>query len=136
SEIAIDAVLDVSPFLVTDERNRLPVEAAQTRHDRVIVGANTVAVQLHPIVEQPCHVVERVRTVVVTCELDGLPDVLISRLLRDPRELSLELLELRRDAGTTEQAHVAQTRQAFAQSQLVVSRHSSRRAARAAQRTA
>src|SRR5438552_2673908 len=76
------------------------------------------------------------RRAISLCELDGLPDVLVSRLLRDPRELSLELLELRRDAGTTEQAHVAQTRQAFAQSQLVVSRHSSRRAARAAQRTA
>src|SRR5919201_806069 len=48
-EVAIDAVLDVAPLLMTDERDRSSVEAPETRHDRVIVGAYAIAVELHPV---------------------------------------------------------------------------------------
>jgi hypothetical protein len=55
-----------------------------------------VAVQLEPVVQQPLDVVERVRPVGMSRELDGEPDLLVARLRDDPVELLLQSLELAR----------------------------------------
>src|SRR5207253_940728 len=111
------------------------VEAPDTGDDRVVVRAPAIAVHLEPVLEQPLHVVERVRPVRMACELDGAPDVLVGRLLGKAFELALELLDLRRQPRAAEKVDAAQAREALAQAQLVVSRHSSRTAAGAVQRS-
>jgi len=63
----------------------------------VIVRAAAVAVQLDPIVEEPVDVVERVRTFLVSRQLDGAPDLLVRRRGLDAFELALQLLELARN---------------------------------------
>ena len=50
--------------------------------------------QLEPVVEHPLDVVERVRPVVVTRELDLAPDLLVGGLLADSLDLPLQPLEL------------------------------------------
>jgi hypothetical protein len=51
-------------------------------------------VQLDPVVEQTFDVVERVRTILMTRELDGAPDLLVGRRGLDAVELPLQLFEL------------------------------------------
>src|ERR687885_1951593 len=103
AEVAVDPVLEVAALLLAHERDRSAVEAADPGDDRAVVGARTVAVELDPVHEQPLDVVERVRPVLVTRELDGAPDVLVARLLREPLELALELLELTREPRAAEE---------------------------------
>ena len=101
--------------MLADDGDRAAVELAEAGHDRVVVGAAAVAVELGPVVQKPLDVVERVRPVLMPGELDRPPDVLVGRLLGEPRELSLELVELRRQAGAAEQAHAAQPGQPLAE---------------------
>src|SRR5262249_41908639 len=114
------------------ERDRTAVEASDSRDDRMIVRAAAVAVQLEPVVEEPFDVIERVGPVLVSRQLDGVPDVLVSRLVGDPLELPLQLLDLCGDTRTAGEVDAAQAREALPQPELLISRHSSRTAAAAA----
>src|SRR5262249_28819562 len=126
AEVAVDAVLDVAPLLLADERDRATVEASDPGDDRVVVRATAVAVELEPVVDEPLDVVERVRPVLVPRELDAMPDVLVGRLLSDALELTLQLLDLCRHACAAEEVDAAQAREALSQPELLISRHSSR----------
>ena len=114
AEVAVGALLDVSPLLIADERNRATVETSKADDERVIVGAATVPVQLDPVVEEPLDVVQRVRAVLMARELDRTPDLLVGRCGLDSLELALQLLELPGDARASEQVEIAQTRQTLA----------------------
>src|SRR4029077_9441264 len=111
------------------------LETTEADDERVIVSAAAVAVQLDPVVEQAVDVVEGVWTVLVPRKLDGAPDLLIRRRRLDALELALQLLELARDTRATEEVQAARTRQPLAQPQLVVSRHSGKKAAGVVRRT-
>ena len=83
---------------MADEDDRLVVELPEARHERGIVRSTTVSVKLEEVVEDSLHVVERVRPVGMTRELDRLPDLLGRRirlelveLILQPRELTGEL---------------------------------------------
>src|SRR6476661_5270703 len=136
AEVALAAFLDVAALLVTHERDRASLEPAEADHQRVVVGAAAITVQFDPVVQEAADVVQRVWTVLVPRELDGAPDLLVGRRRLDALELTLQLLELARDARAAKQVEVAQARQPLSQPQLVVSRHSRKRAAGVARRTA
>ncbi len=123
SEVARRALLDVATLLVSDQGDRAPVEAPEPGHDRRVVGASAVAVQLHPVLKQPLHVVERVRTVLVARKLDLRPDLLVGRLGAEVLELALQALELAGELGPPEQAHAAQLAEPLAQPELVLTGH-------------
>ena len=101
-EAALGALLDVAALLLAHERNRPAVELAQSGDHRTVVGAAAGPVQLEPVVEQALDVVEGVRPLLVPRQLDGLPDLLVGRLLAHPVQLALETVELSRELGTTE----------------------------------
>src|SRR5205085_11016813 len=105
-------------LLVPDERDRPPVEAAETRHDRGVVRPAAVAVQLDEVVQEALHVVERVRPVGVPRELDGAPDLLVGRLGLQPLELLLQALELGRETGATEERQAPQPPEPPAETEL------------------
>ena len=119
----MDAVLEVAPLLVPDQDDGAPSEAADAGHDRRIVGPAAVAVQLDPVLDQALDVVERVRPVLVACELDLLPDLVPGRLGGDALELFLEPRELAREPGAAQQAHAAQLAQPVADTQLGFTGH-------------
>ena len=58
------------PFWCPTSDDRAAVELPEPGHDRVVVRAAAVAVQLEEVVEDPLDVVERVRPVLVARELD------------------------------------------------------------------
>ena len=58
------------------------------------------------------------RALLVARELDGLPDLLVRRLLAHPVQLRLELVELARKPCAAEQGHVAEPTESLAQAQL------------------
>src|SRR5262245_16541147 len=82
-----------------DRPVRKPGKAGDHRR---VLSPRAVAVQLDEVVEDPLDVVQRVRTVRVTRELDVLPDLLVARL-RDPLQLLLEARQLARDARAAEE---------------------------------
>ena len=86
--------MDVAPLLLAHEDDRAAVELAEAGDHRTVVAERPVAVQLEPVVEHPLDVVERVRPVVVTRELDLAPDLLVGGLLADSLDLPLQPLEL------------------------------------------
>src|SRR6185369_4299148 len=94
AEVPMRALADVAPLLVPDQGNGLAVETADAAHERRVVRKRTVAVELDEIVEDPLDVVEGVRPVLVAGELDGAPDLVRARLLRDPVDLVLETGQL------------------------------------------
>jgi hypothetical protein len=53
-------------------------------------------VQFDEVLEQPVDVIERVRALRVSRQLDRAPDLLVRRLRLDALELLLELLEVAR----------------------------------------
>ena len=124
AEVPRRAFLEVASLLVSDQGDGPTLEAAEPDDDGRIVGASAVSVQLDPVLEQALHVVQRVRTILVPGELYGPPDLLVRRRCLDALELTLQLLELARKARTAEQVETTQARQALAQPQLLVTRHS------------
>ena len=69
------ALLEVTALLVADERDRLAAERADAGHDGRIVALRPVAVELDEVVTDALEIVERVRPVLVTRELYGMPGV-------------------------------------------------------------
>jgi hypothetical protein len=120
---------------VADERDRSPVEAAETADDCGVVGASAVTVELDPVLEQALDVVQRVRTVVVPRELDRAPDLVLGRLGAHAIELLLQALELARELRTAEEADRLQPRQTLPETELCVTCHC-RRVEGGARRTA
>src|SRR6185503_7937182 len=118
--LAVEPLLDVAALLMADERDRSAVDLAETGDERPVVRAAAVAVQLHPVVDEALHVVERVRPLGVTRELDRPPDRLVGRVLLKALELFLEALRLTVDARTAKQRQPRQPRQALAQVHLLV----------------
>src|SRR4029079_14733011 len=115
AEVAVRALLDVAPLLVPEERNGSTVEPPDTDHERRIVGAAAVAVQLDPVLEQPLDIVQRVGPVLMARQLDGARELLVGRRGLDALELALQLLELARQPCAAEQVEAAQARQPFAE---------------------
>src|SRR4029453_13335005 len=73
--------------------------------------------------EDPLHVVERVRPVLVTRELDRAPDGLRARLLLETLELVLQAVELTAQLRSPEELHGAELTKALAQPDLCLARH-------------
>ena len=73
TEIAVRALLGVPALLLTDERHRLVVIATDAAHNGRIVAKRPVSAQLLEVSTQPRDVVERVRPILVACELDRVP---------------------------------------------------------------
>ena len=99
-EVAARALLQVAPLLVTDQHDRAAVELADSGHDRVVVHPAAVAVELEEVLQDPLDVVERVRPLLMTGELDPLPDLLVRGVVLQPLELALQALELRGEPGS------------------------------------
>ena len=93
-EVPLRALLDVAALLVADEHDGPPAELPEPGHERGVVGATAVAVELEEVVEDPLDVVERVRPVEMTRELDRLPDLLGGRIRPQLVELILQPREL------------------------------------------
>ena len=87
-----------------DERHGPAVELPEPGHDRAVVETAPVAVQLDPVLEDLVDVVERVRAIGMSRQLDERPDLLLGGVLpRDGVELLAQPLFLSRDAGAVEQ---------------------------------
>src|SRR5205807_1234425 len=112
------------------------VETSEPDDERCVVRTAAVTVQLDPVLEQPLDVVERVRAVLMSRQLDRAPDLLVGGSRLDPIELPLQLLQLPREAAATKQVEVAQARQPLAQVELVISCHRAPRRAAVAGRDA
>jgi hypothetical protein len=69
----MEVCLRVATFLVADNNNRSTADASQSANDRRIISESPVAMQFDKIVEGLCDVVERVRTIRMTGNLDTLP---------------------------------------------------------------
>src|SRR5262249_46461336 len=110
AELPVDALLDLAALLVANERDRPAREPPDTGDDRPVVRPTAVAVQLDPVGEHALDVVERVRPVGVTSELDVFPDLLLGRgrLVAQRAKLSLQPLLL---AGDLRPAQERQARQ-------------------------
>ena len=119
---------------MADQRNRPAVEAAEPGDERLVVGPAAVAVQLDEVLEHPLDVVEGVRPVGVTGELDRPPDLFVARLGDDPVELPLQALELSGKPGAAQERQAAEPAQPLAQLDLGLTRHC-RRGARGARRS-
>src|SRR5579884_44170 len=120
AELAVEALLDVAPLLVADERDGAAVEAAQPRDERAVVGAAPVAVQLDPVVEDARDVVERVRPVGMAGELDRPPDPLVRRVLLQPLQLLLEARRLGVEPCAAQPREARERRQPLPQVDLVL----------------
>jgi hypothetical protein len=122
---------DVTSFLVPDQRDRPPFEAREPGDDGRIVPQRAVAVQLDEVVANAFDVVERVRAVLMTGELDRAPYLVLRRLRRDALDLALQASHLVGHAHAAQKRQLAKLRQPLTQSQLfdlwtrVVSRHGS-----------
>src|SRR6185503_19609172 len=99
AEVSPRPFVDVSSLLLADDRDRLAAEAAQSGDERRILGASPVTVQLHEVLKETLDVVEGVRTLGMTRQVDGPPDLLVCRLGLDPLELSLQAIELAGEPG-------------------------------------
>ena len=104
----VHALLDVAALLLADDDHGPVAEAAEAGHDRGVVGAAAIAVELDPVLDQPLDVIERVGALVVAGELDRRPDLVVRRLGLHALELALELLELALEARAAEELQVPQ----------------------------
>src|SRR5262249_5387004 len=120
AELAVEPLLHVAALLVPDDRDRAPGELAEPCHERAGVGAAAVAVQLDPVLDEALHVVERVRAIRVTGELDRAPDRLVARVGLEPRQLALEPLALAHDADPAQERQPREAAQPLAQPDLLV----------------
>ena len=123
AEVSPRPFVDVASLLLADDRDRLAAEAAQAGHERRILGAGPVTVQLHEVLEETLDVVEGVRTLGMARQVDGPPDLLVRRLGLDPVELFLQALELAGEPGAAEERQAAQPAQPLAQVSLGFIRH-------------
>ncbi len=103
AEVPRRPLLDVTPLLVPDQRDRAALELADPGHERVIVHPPAIAVQLEEVLEDPLDVVEGVRALLVAGELDPLPDLLVRGVVLEPLELALQTLELGREPRPAQQ---------------------------------
>ena len=78
AEVASSALVNVPTLLVADQDDALPPEATETADERRVVTEMPIAVKLDEIIEEPLHVVERVRPLLVTCEFDSTPDLVFA----------------------------------------------------------
>ena len=108
------ALADVTPLLVAHQGNGLAVEAADAGHDRSVVRERAIAVQLDEVVEDSLDVVQRVRPVLMAGKLDGAPDLVRARLLRDPVDLVLETGQLPGNADPAQKREVPEPGKALA----------------------
>src|ERR1700716_709163 len=60
AEVAPRALVDVAPLLLADDRDRLPLEAAEAGHESGILGPGAITVELDEVLEEALDVVERV----------------------------------------------------------------------------
>src|SRR5207247_3409384 len=118
-EVAVRPFLDVPALLISDDGDGPMIEAADPDHHCGVIAATAITVELHPVVEQTLDVVERVRPVLMTGELDGPPDLLVGGSLLRPLELALQLLQLPGELGAAQEIEAAKARQARPQPQLV-----------------
>ena len=118
-EVPVRALADVPPLLVSNEHDRAPVEAGKARDDRRIVGERAVSVQLDEVVADPLHVVERVGTILMACELDRVPDLVLTRLGGNAFELALQPGHLARDADAAQERKLAELGQPLLELQLL-----------------
>ena len=107
AEVARRPLLDVAALLVPDQRHRPALQPAEPGHESGVVRPSAIAVELEEVLEDPLDVVERVRTVLVARQLDGAPDLGIGGLGLDPVELSLQPLELAREACAAKEIEAA-----------------------------
>ena len=84
----------------------LPLKRASPVTSAGSSARRTVAVELDEVVEQPLDVVERVRALRVTGELDEAPG-LLGRLSLDPVELLLEPVEVAAQPRTAQERQTA-----------------------------
>ena len=96
-----------------------PSKRPMPADERRVVRERAVAVQLDEVVEDPLDVVERVRPVLVARELDGVPDLVGARLLRDPVDLVLETGQLPRDADPAQKRQLPEPGEPLAEPQLL-----------------
>src|SRR5918994_5006420 len=122
-EVPLRALACVSALLVPDHGNRPAVKASEPGDEGGILRPGPISVQLHEVLEQPLDVVERVRAVVVPCELDKLPDFLVGSALLDALELALQALELTRQPRPPQKRQAAETAQPLANTKLGFTRH-------------
>src|SRR5262249_37756908 len=117
-----EALLGVATLLVADQRDGAAVEPAQPGDEGAVVGAAPIAMQFDPVVEDPRHVVERVRPLLVPRELDRPPDLVLGRGLLDLELLQLlaEPLLLAGDARPAEERQARKLPQPLAQPELGV----------------
>ena len=69
----MDFFLGIAALLVADHHAGRTVESRQAADDRLIVAVAAVAVQLVEVGEDPRDVIERVRSLRMTCNLRDLP---------------------------------------------------------------
>src|SRR5205807_9860843 len=124
-EVPLGPLADVAALLVAEERHGPAGKTPEPRHDRGVVRAVAVAVQLDEVLEEPLDVVQGVRAVGMARELDGAPDLVRGRpgLGREPLELPLEALELARDPGAAEERKASQARQPLTEPELGLTWH-------------
>ena len=107
--------MDVAPLLLPDEDDGASVEFAEAGDHRAVVSERPVPVELEPVLEEALHIVERVRPLLVSSQLDLAPDLLVGRLLPDPLDLPLQPLELAGEPCTADQREVLQAPEPLAQ---------------------
>jgi hypothetical protein len=109
-----------------DQHDRAAVQPAEPGHQGTVVGTTAIPVQLDPVVEDACDVVECVRPVLMPGELDRVPDLLVAGVHLQAVELAPETLGLARHLRATEQRQPRQPRQPLPQVDLLVLRRHSR----------
>src|SRR5207248_1362705 len=119
-ELPVEPFLHVTALLVADERDRAAVERPEAGDEGAVVRAAAIAVQLDPVVEDPLHVVERVRPVLVTRELDRAPDRLVGRVRLQSFELALEAFGFAVDARTAKERQPREPGQPVPQVDLLI----------------
>ena len=130
AEVALLALFEVAALLLADQRDRPALEAPEPRDERGIFRTSAIAVQLDEVLQQALDVVEGVRTLRVTRELDQPPDLFVGGLLLDAIELSLKTLDLAGKTSATKEWQAPQAAQPLAEMDLVLTGHWQRVAGR------
>src|SRR5256885_17006186 len=73
AEVPFHVFFRVAPFLVGDHDAAMRPEFGEPARHRFVVAENAVAVELDPVRETACDVIERERPLNVASELDALP---------------------------------------------------------------
>ena len=95
AEVARDVLAGIPPLLVADDDHGRAVEAREAADDGLVVAVDPIAVQLHPVLEEQSHEIERVRALRVPRDLGALPGRQAPvDLLLEPSEAVLEARDL------------------------------------------